>query len=175
MLDFRQPRLEDARMASSSTAVTLTYISAQPTLLPSSFTCTEQVHLTTCDRRRSRKWSCRRLPVRRCNGHWTMGGDDAENLRHRSKEWQNLELGWRLQTQGTDPPHRCSNCGGDGWAECKACHATGVLMLGDRLMCSIEGGCSCPVCKGGLVPCQRCKGSGRIAAWLDVDWTAPTL
>lgn len=92
-------------------------------------------------------------------------GDDGERL---PSEKRNLELAWRLQTMGMEKPRRCSKCGGDGWAECEVCHSTGMMTLGDRLVCSIDGGDACPVCDGGLVRCPRCKGSGRIAAWLDM-------
>lgn len=40
-------------------------------------------------------------------------------------------------------------------------------MLGDKMLCSVEGGSKCPVCKGrGETACRKCAGSGRIASWI---------
>lgn len=93
----------------------------------------------------------------------------AEKRPARRETWNNLELGWRLQTMRTSPPVTCTQCNGAGRVECRACHATDVLTVGDQLMCSNEGCARCPICDAGFVPCRACKGSGRIAAWLSFD------
>lgn len=82
------------------------------------------------------------------------------------KDWGPFELAWRLQTMRNHTPNTCPTCRGSGEVECPVCHATGVLTLGDTLVCSIEGGDRCPVCKDGVLLCRKCKGSGKIAAWL---------
>lgn len=77
-----------------------------------------------------------------------------------------LELNWRFQDENNRRPVACKGCNGTGFSECRWCNATGVLMLGDTLLCSVEGGCSCLNCIDGDVKCKRCKGTGKIAAWL---------
>lgn len=77
-----------------------------------------------------------------------------------------LEMSWRFQNRKGDAPSTCKACNGRGTVECSWCHATGVLMLGDRLVCSIEGQSHCLVCDNGEVPCKTCKGTGKLASWM---------
>ena len=80
---------------------------------------------------------------------------------------RSLEIGWRFQNmQKDEKPTPCEKCKGTGRIGCDWCHATGVMMLGDRLVCSINGNCSCLLCQGGEVQCKACKGTGMIAPWL---------
>lgn len=81
-----------------------------------------------------------------------------------------LEMGWRFQQKKNHKPQTCKTCNGSGRVECAWCHATGVLMLGDRLICSLEGQCSCLACTNGEVQCKACKGTGRIASWMITDF-----
>lgn len=78
-------------------------------------------------------------------------------------------MGWRFQTKKNDSPEKCATCNGRGRVECGWCHATGVLMLGDRLMCSIEGHTHCMACDNGEIQCKSCKGTGRLAPWMVSD------
>lgn len=82
------------------------------------------------------------------------------------KSRRDLELNWRYQDETNRRPVSCPDCGGSGEKECGWCHGTGVMMLGDRLVCSIDGTCNCQACKGGYVKCKTCKGHGTVAAWL---------
>lgn len=77
-----------------------------------------------------------------------------------------LEMSWRFQKRKNHDPAFCTLCNGAGSVECSWCHATGVLMLGDRLMCSIEGQSHCLACHNGEVKCKACKGTGRLASWM---------
>ena len=45
-------------------------------------------------------------------------------------------------------PKVCSGCKSDGSIECRFCHGTGVMQLGDTLYCSNSGCSVCPVCDG---------------------------
>lgn len=89
-----------------------------------------------------------------------------------SNGWKELEQLWRFQNRdknakGEAEARSCSECRATGTVECKFCGATGVLTLGDKLVCSVEGGKACPVCKGeGETRCSKCAGSGRIANWI---------
>lgn len=78
-------------------------------------------------------------------------------------------MSWRFQTRKGDGPSICNKCNGRGKVECSWCHATGVLMLGDRLLCSIEGQSHCLACNNGEVPCKACKGTGKLASWMVCD------
>lgn len=80
-----------------------------------------------------------------------------------------LEMSWRFQTRKGDNPSVCEKCKGYGKVECSWCHATGVLMLGDRLLCSIEGQSHCLACDNGQIPCKACKGTGKLASWMVHD------
>lgn len=81
-----------------------------------------------------------------------------------------LELGWRFQHRGSGDgaaSRDCAACRGGGAEECRFCSATGVLTLGDKLLCSVDGGTECPVCEGsGETTCGRCQGSGQVANWM---------
>ncbi len=86
--------------------------------------------------------------------------------------WRELEMLWRRDQFGKTFPaqstvNTCSECTGSGAVECRFCSATGVLMLGDKIICSISGGTTCPVCEGhGETKCRRCSGSGNVASWI---------
>lgn len=77
-----------------------------------------------------------------------------------------LELNWLFQDRKNRKPVDCANCKGTGKVECRWCNSTGVLMLGDMLLCSVDGNCNCLNCDDGEVECKKCKGLGRIAGWL---------
>eukprot|EP00892_Ulva_mutabilis_P012628 jgi/Ulvmu1/9738/UM055_0078.1 len=81
-----------------------------------------------------------------------------------------LEITWQVRGGAAKegPPKTCNACESSGTVECKYCHGTGVMQLGDMLYCS-ETGCSvCPVCGGdGQAECKHCLGSGFRASWLD--------
>lgn len=101
-------------------------------------------------------------------------GDFATGSTRRSRgeadnSKKGLELSWRFQMKKNDGPAMCKKCNGVGRVECSWCHATGVLMLGDRLMCSIEGQSHCLACNNGEVECKACKGTGRLASWMVLD------
>jgi hypothetical protein len=87
-------------------------------------------------------------------------------------DWRALEQSWRFQHRDvwdptTSQPRACPDCAASGTVECRFCSATGVLTLGDKLLCSIEGGTACPVCNGrGETRCNNCAGSGHIASWI---------
>jgi hypothetical protein len=87
-------------------------------------------------------------------------------------DWRALEQSWRFQHRDiwdptTSQPRACPDCAASGTVECRFCSATGVLTLGDKLLCSIDGGTACPVCNGqGETRCNNCAGSGHIASWI---------
>lgn len=67
-----------------------------------------------------------------------------------------------------EKPKKCSGCSGIGTVDCTFCNGTGVMTLGDQLLCSTSGNCSCVVCKTtGQIPCDTCHGTGYIASWLE--------
>lgn len=79
---------------------------------------------------------------------------------------RDFELNFRYSDESNRSPVICPECGGSGERECEWCKATGVLMLGDRLVCSLDGTTKCLVCNDGAVQCSKCRGSGSIAGWL---------
>jgi hypothetical protein len=94
--------------------------------------------------------------------------------------WKELEQSWRFQQRKTGndgtasnrepPPKACALCRATGLVTCRFCSGTAVLQVGDKILCSLEGGSSCPVCRGtGEVGCRKCNGSGYLAAWLLLD------
>ena len=101
--------------------------------------------------------------------------DDKQEHRQRARkskknvDKRNLEMGWQFQMRRNEKPVPCETCNGTGRIECDWCHATGVLMLGDRLMCSLEGHSQCLACDNGEVKCKQCKGTGMIAPWMVVN------
>ena len=95
-----------------------------------------------------------RTTARRCVVAMTDGGR------------RNLELNWKYQDPENRRPVNCPSCNGTGKTECQWCNATGMLMLGDALICSIDGQTRCYNCKDGEVECKKCRGHGTIAAWL---------
>ncbi|GAX78657.1 hypothetical protein CEUSTIGMA_g6095.t1 [Chlamydomonas eustigma] len=77
-----------------------------------------------------------------------------------------LDLLWKI---GKKPrPESCTCCKGSRERECDWCHGTGVLTIGDSILCSTaEHNSKCPVCKGvGYSPCSHCRGTGFRAQWL---------
>lgn len=128
-------------------------------------------------RRRSPARSPRRASRLVCDSRGGKPGRHEEQPdqqpRARRELWNDLELQWRLQGMRHAPPQTCARCGGDGRAECRACNATGMLTLGDTLICTLDGNCNCLLCNAGLVVCPNCKGTGKIAAWLAYDWPSP--
>ena len=81
-------------------------------------------------------------------------------------ERNELELLWRFQQAKHSPPVSCRQCKGTGKVECPWCHSTGVMTLGDILLCSLDGSTNCLNCEDGEIRCRKCQGSGRVAAWL---------
>jgi hypothetical protein len=84
-----------------------------------------------------------------------------------------LEQSWRFQHRndlgggGGGDSIACLKCRGSGVDECKFCSATGLLTLGDKILCSVSGGTKCPVCRGsGYQSCSGCSGCGQIAKWI---------
>jgi hypothetical protein len=85
-----------------------------------------------------------------------------------------LEQSWRFQHRnhagsgGDEGQSRdCPACIGSGAKECGFCSGTGILTVGDKLLCSVSGGTSCPVCRGvGETRCESCNGSGQVAKWI---------
>lgn len=92
--------------------------------------------------------------------------EDRRRDRDLNQSRENMELNWRFSKQKNEGPKTCKKCKGTGLVECSWCHATGVLMLGDRLMCSTEGQCHCLACDNGEVTCKACKGTGKLASWM---------
>lgn len=113
-------------------------------------------HVTTCALRENGSNSSR-------------NENDDSSKRAKKNSWNDLELQWRLQNFRNKPPQNCTHCGGDGQMECRACNATGLLMFGNSLICTMDGNCNCLLCNGGLLVCTKCKGTGKIAAWLAYD------
>lgn len=128
-----------------------------------------------------------RRPEQRGAGSTGRGDEDARSEEEKLGKKQNpsstrrsrrssdsskkdLEMSWRFQTKKNDNLQLCSTCKGRGRVECSWCHATGVLMLGDRLMCSIEGQSHCLACDNGEILCKRCKGTGHLASWMVRDF-----
>lgn len=95
-----------------------------------------------------------------------------QSRRHRARfesSKKGLEMAWRFNVQDASQTETCPTCRGKRAVECPWCHATGALMLGDRMMCSIEGHSQCLVCQDGEVECKACKGTGRLASWIVLD------
>lgn len=90
--------------------------------------------------------------------------------------WRELEQSWRFDHRhelyaGDAGSQRdsldCPDCRATGVVECKFCGSTGMLTLGDKLLCSVTGSTTCPVCEGsGDCRCQKCGGCGQIAKWI---------
>ncbi|CAM9096171.1 unnamed protein product [Ascophyllum nodosum] len=81
---------------------------------------------------------------------------------------ENLDLRWRI-SQKRNATVCCRQCAGEGVCECRFCAGTGLFKVGAELMIHPASGrpSPCPVCKSkGVEVCSRCKGAGRIAAWL---------
>lgn len=110
-----------------------------------------------------------RCTLRNSGSNSSRNGNDDNSKHAKKNSWNDLELQWRLQNFRNNPPQNCTHCGGDGQVECTACNATGLLMLGDSLICTMDGNCNCLLCNGGLLVCTKCKGTGKIAAWLAYD------
>lgn len=79
---------------------------------------------------------------------------------------RDFELNFRYSDESNRAPVTCPECSGTGERECQWCHATGLLTLGDKLICSIDGTTKCLLCNDGAVQCRKCRGSGSIAGWL---------
>ncbi|KAG1667839.1 hypothetical protein FOA52_011027 [Chlamydomonas sp. UWO 241] len=81
-----------------------------------------------------------------------------------------LDMLWKIGKVRSDAnkPEACSCCQGTGEIECEWCHGTGVLMVGDTLICSITDHTSkCPVCNStGYAKCKNCAATGFRAKWL---------
>eukprot|EP01025_Chloroclados_australasicus_P031994 TRINITY_DN32382_c0_g1_i1.p3 TRINITY_DN32382_c0_g1~~TRINITY_DN32382_c0_g1_i1.p3 ORF type:complete len:171 (+),score=11.03 TRINITY_DN32382_c0_g1_i1:33-545(+) len=99
--------------------------------------------------------------------------DTARELQQRvdpqyvSKGKKRLEQLWTIQYKA-GLLQSCGCCGGCGQQECQWCHGTGILMVGDKLVCDVYGGNDCKICKGqGYVNCEHCRGTGRVAGWLE--------
>lgn len=90
-----------------------------------------------------------------------VGGKDSAGGSRRD-----FELNFLYSDESNRAPVTCPECSGSGERECEWCNATGVLMLGDRLVCSLDGTTKCLVCNDGAVQCAKCRGSGSIAGWL---------
>eukprot|EP00904_Undaria_pinnatifida_P012920 jgi/Undpi1/8759/HiC_scaffold_25.g11221.m1 len=81
---------------------------------------------------------------------------------------ENLEMRWRMAKK-RDKTVCCRQCAGEGVVECRFCAGTGLFKIGSDLIVHPTSGRPppCPVCKSkGEEVCTRCKGAGRIAAWL---------
>eukprot|EP00741_Cyanophora_paradoxa_P015834 tig00020904_g15287.t1 len=88
---------------------------------------------------------------------------DALRARLNMLRRNHLERAWMESSE----PRRCAACEGSGMIECRWCHGSGALSLGDRMVCSITGGSRCTICKGnGEERCQTCHGAGAVAGWL---------
>eukprot|EP00898_Chlorokybus_atmophyticus_P008327 jgi/Chlat1/8496/Chrsp80S07887 len=93
-------------------------------------------------------------------------GNDAQSFAQR------LDRAWTIARQPRPVP--CSGCRASGEEECQWCHGTGVLTVGDLMLCTVDGNCRCRVCKGrGFNKCDRCKGTGQVASWLDMRQNQP--
>ncbi len=79
---------------------------------------------------------------------------------------RNLELNWKYQEPENRRPVTCPDCKGSGKTGCQWCNATGALMIGGVMVCSIDGHTRCYVCDDGEVDCKKCCGHGTIAGWL---------
>mmetsp|Transcript_59318 Transcript_59318/g.120581 ORF Transcript_59318/g.120581 Transcript_59318/m.120581 type:complete len:153 (-) Transcript_59318:171-629(-) len=101
--------------------------------------------------------------------------EELDRLVHPEKMQQlasHLDLMWKIGgAKKRDRPQVCSSCSGSGECECPWCHGTGVLTLGDSLVCSTTNHASkCPVCKSaGYTKCENCRGTGFRAGWLESD------
>jgi len=118
------------------------------------------------------------------------GNNGEENYRLESDR-RSLELWWRFQEEQAKQRKQeqeeqaekakgttgviassqfagCKTCKSTGKVECKWCMGTGLLTLGDSLLCSLETKSSvCPCCKSsGELKCPDCKGTGFVANWL---------
>lgn len=86
--------------------------------------------------------------------------------REAASQRSELEMRWRFNMTGSRAPVPCEDCKGSGAVECGWCHSTGVLTLGDKLICSVDGSTRCLICDQGQVECRKCRGKGKIAGWL---------
>jgi|Transcript_27727 DnaJ-class molecular chaperone len=96
------------------------------------------------------------------------GDDETSRVR------RNLELRWTLlQSNDECDLEDMYSCGGpcdicqeEGTAECRFCHGTGFLTIGQTLY----SGQDCPVCSGlGEEECKNCMGRKWVAKWRQVD------
>ena len=106
-----------------------------------------------------------RISARRY-AHVTICMSSNNENEHGMSARRNLELNWRFQDENNRKAVQCESCRGTGLAPCQWCNATGVMMLGDKLVCSIDGNSKCVLCDDGHVRCATCRGNGMIAAWL---------
>lgn len=97
----------------------------------------------------------------------------TDSMRHRvGASRRTLDLLWRIDDKGANKPQTCPCCSGSGWSECKYCHSTGFLNVGDFVIRDPSTGraCACPVCKVTLHP------TGGAAARADTRIrTSPAL
>eukprot|EP01023_Acetabularia_acetabulum_P021048 TRINITY_DN21003_c0_g3_i2.p3 TRINITY_DN21003_c0_g3~~TRINITY_DN21003_c0_g3_i2.p3 ORF type:complete len:157 (+),score=11.11 TRINITY_DN21003_c0_g3_i2:155-625(+) len=139
---------------------------------------TNKIAYKGSQQRYSRNWRGRPQIVSSGSGLRSFDSDDelevSQELQSRIQVYQavsakkRLELLWAMQSKAKQS-QMCGCCKGCGQQECDWCHGTGVLTVGDTLLCdTVASSSKCAVCKGqGYVSCDHCKGIGRVAGWME--------